>query len=130
MVKQSFLKSDRLKSNKSIEFLIRKGRILRYFPLKAHFIIAEVKEPTTKSTIKAAFIVPKRLFKKAIDRNRLKRLMREAFRKNKDSISEYFVNFNKSVDIAFVFIGDQPCEYFVIEEQMKTIFGELISKCK
>ncbi|MDX9694701.1 MAG: ribonuclease P protein component [Bacteroidales bacterium] len=130
MVKQSFLKSDRLKSNKSIEFLIRKGRILRYFPLKAHFIIAEVKEPTTKSTIKAAFIVPKRLFKKAIDRNRLKRLMREAFRKNKGSISEYFANSNKSLDIAFVFIGDQTCEYIALEQQIITMFEELKSKSK
>lgn len=130
MLKQTLLKSDKLKSSKSIELLIRKGKILRSSPLKTHYIITEVNQLTTKSTIKAAFIVPKRLFKKAIERNRLKRLMREAFRKNKDSISEYFVNFNKSVDIAFVFIGDQPCEYFVIEEQMKTIFEELISKCK
>ncbi|MGE0089846.1 MAG: ribonuclease P protein component [Bacteroidales bacterium] len=130
MVKQSFLKSDRLKSNKSIELLIRKGKSQRYFPLKIYYIITELSEPKLKASIRVAFIVPKRLFKRAIDRNRLKRLMKEAFRKNKASISEYIAISNKTIDIAFFFIGDQLCDYIVVEQQIIKIFEELINKCK
>ena len=66
----------RLKSRKKIERLFESGNRLQKFPLKAVYVV----EPTESPGFQIAVSVPKKLFKRAVDRNLLKRRMREAFR--------------------------------------------------
>jgi ribonuclease P protein component len=76
-------KEERLKSNKLIEKLYQEGTSIKVFPLRMVYI-----QTTHTSTYPAQMgvSVPKRNFKRAVDRNRLKRLLRESYRKEKYTI--------------------------------------------
>lgn len=63
----------------------------------------------------AMFVVPKRTFKRAHDRNKLKRRMREAYRLNKAFFYEVVKLKNKKILISFLFIGKKSEDYKLIE---------------
>ncbi len=79
----SFPKSERLNKKKVIQELFDKGSSFYLYPLRVFF----QKCSNPESTHQAMFSVSKRNFKKAADRNLIKRRMREAFRLNKAAIS-------------------------------------------
>lgn len=93
---EKFPSSEKLKSKILIDRLFTEGRSIKVFPLK--LIYLPIEDPSAK-TCKTGVSVPKRNFKKAVDRNYFKRLMREAFRKNK-----YLVEGNPGPKYAFMFI--------------------------
>ena len=82
-MKYTLGKEERLKSNKLIEKLYQEGTSIKVFPLRMVYI-----QTTHTSTYPAQMgvSVPKRNFKRAVDRNRLKRLLRESYRKEKYTI--------------------------------------------
>ena len=90
-------KTEKLKSTKEIDKLFTEGRSLKAFPFKLIYTSIPVREDG--ELLKTGFSVPKRLVKKAVDRNRIKRLMREVFRKNK-----YLVKKELSEPHAFMFV--------------------------
>ena len=102
-MKFTFNKKDKLKSKTLIEQLFSEGKSVSAFPLRLVYM------PTTfndGALFKTGVSVSKRNFKKAVDRNRIKRLMREAFRLHKHD----YIN-NMSVPYAFMilYIGkDKP----------------------
>ncbi|TDL99824.1 MAG: ribonuclease P protein component [Flavobacteriaceae bacterium] len=71
-------KEKKLKKRKDIELLFQKGIGKNFFPLRAIYLPQQ--EP--KNGVKVLFSVPKKRFKKAVDRNKIKRLLREAYRLN------------------------------------------------
>ena len=77
----TFKKEEKLKSRKIIGKLFSAGQSFGAFPLRLVWL--EMNEKHGKSPIKFSVTVPKRAFPKAISRNRIKRLMREAWRLNK-----------------------------------------------
>lgn len=113
-MKESFSRKEKLKSKILIGRLFSEGSSLNKFPLRLVFLPLEGMEVQQH---KAAVSVPKRNFKKAVDRTHLKRLMREAYRKNK-----YLVNTNgKSFAFLFIYVGKQKEEYHKIFEVMEGI---------
>ena len=118
---ESFGKKEKLKSKILITRLFKEGRSLNKYPLK--FIYMPVSEVRFEAH-KTAVSVPKRNFRKAVDRIFLKRLMREAFRKNK-----YLVTSNMSTKYAFMFIytGREKASYqklFETTEELLKRFAE------
>lgn len=93
---ETFPSSEKLKSKILIDNLFSEGNSIKKFPIKLIFLPITNPEITTNKT---GVSVPKRNFKKAVDRIYLKRLMREAFRKNK-----YLVDSNLSKKYALMFI--------------------------
>ncbi len=73
---------ERLKSAKSIEHLFSEGKAISAYPLRLVF----VSKPNSTVPMQCAFSVSKRHFKKAVDRNRIKRLLRESYRKIKPTL--------------------------------------------
>jgi ribonuclease P protein component len=75
---------ERLKSAKSIEHLFSEGKAISAYPLRLVFIA----NPNGSGPMQCAFSVSKRHFKKAVDRNRIKRLLRASYRKIKPALYE------------------------------------------
>lgn len=75
-------KKVKLKSEKQITFLFKEGKSFTSYPLRFHYISND------NLNSKVLFSAPKRLFKKAVDRNRAKRILREGYRKH-ERIKEY-----------------------------------------
>ena len=80
---QTFSKEERLHEKKIIKELFEKGRVFYLGPFKVVWIHCEYEG---KYPAKVLISVPARNFKKATDRNYIKRMMREAYRKNKNII--------------------------------------------
>lgn len=103
MISEKFPASEKLKSKILIDRLFSEGKSIKIFPLKLIYI--PIKHPGI-TTHKTGVSVPKRNFKKAVDRNYIKRLMREVFRKNK-----YLVESNLQEKYALMFIYTTPKKY-------------------
>ena|ERR1700733_12608648 len=76
----TFHKSERLCSRKTIESIFNSGKIINVFPVR---LLWTESSPEEKINLKIAIIVPKKNFKRAVDRNKIKRHIREAYRLNK-----------------------------------------------
>ena len=83
-MEETFGKKEKLKSKILIDRLFSEGKSLKKYPLR--LIYLPLNDPSAENN-KTGVSVPKRNHKKAVDRNKLKRLMREAFRKNKYLVS-------------------------------------------
>lgn len=111
----TFHKQERLCSKKQIDLLFSKGKSQLSYPVKVIFIDTPV---ALQFPAQAMFVVPKRQFKKAHDRNKLKRRMREVYRLNKKIIYGTLQANGKKIIIAFIYVGKKIEEFPVIEKAM------------
>lgn len=107
-------RAERLKSKKVIDVLFTKGDSFLQFPVKFVYLVTELPE---KYPVQVGVSVSKKNFKKAVDRNRIKRLLREAYRLNKhkiyDSIGE------KQLALFLIYVGKDLPDYTLIENGIK-----------
>jgi ribonuclease P protein component len=97
------------------------------FPIKVVFMNVEVDMPFP---IQAMFVVPKRNFKKAHDRNKIRRRMREAYRLNKNSVYAEFKPEDKKMAIAFIYTGKEEKDYLTIETSIKKLLVAIVDNKK
>ncbi|OBX26599.1 ribonuclease P protein component [Gelidibacter algens] len=112
---QSFKKTEKLKSQKLIEKLFSDGKSVAAYPLRLVYIKTSFDDA---AKIKAGVSVSKRHFKKAVDRNRIKRLMREAYRLNK---SKYFNNIPDQYAFMILYTGKSDIDFKTISKKMNTL---------
>jgi len=108
-----FTKQERLCSKKQIDLLFLKGSNATAYPIKLIFMETEL---GYVKPCQAMFVVPKRSFKRAHDRNKLKRRMREAYRLNKEQFYELLKLKDKKIILCFLFVGKKAEEYKEIEK--------------
>jgi ribonuclease P protein component len=122
--KNTFRKHDRLKSSLEIDALYRENQFVASYPLKCYYSFSE--KPEEKSAVRVAFAVPKRSFKHAVDRNKIKRRLREAYRLNFRKIFEPFLNQNeKQLKLFFIYTGKEIMEYGNIEKNMQVVLKRI-----
>lgn len=92
-------------------------------PLRAFYKIADAAEgvPPVRVMVSA----PKKLFKRAVRRNRLKRLMREAYRLNKTTLCHAAADAGKQIDIAIVYGSAEVADYKIVEDGVKNILAQI-----
>lgn len=116
-------KQERIKSSREIEVLFQQGSKWSSYPLLIFYKV----NPNTNKLIRAAFTVSKKNYKRAVDRNRIKRLMREAHRLNKSILYDYFPE-NTQVDLIYVYIGKEILSFAQIEEKTKNFIAKLVAQ--
>jgi len=111
-----FPPSEKLKSRKLIETLFAEGKNVKSFPLLLVYLPLEHE---SDALFQVGFSVSKRKFKHAVDRNRVKRLMREAYRLNKNNLLE---KHTKKHILMFIYISNNILTYNEIEAAMLKVF--------
>ncbi len=109
----SFPKKEKLKSKKLIEQLFVEGNSVSSFPIK--LIYLQTKLPF-EVAIQAGVSVPKKNFKSAVKRNRIKRLMRESYRLNKALV---FNNSKGSFAFLFLYLGKEMPDFTLVDKNLK-----------
>lgn len=97
---------------------------MHIFPFR---VVYKVEMSTEMSKgIQAGVGVSKQYFKHAVDRNRIKRLMREAWRLQKASLQQIVTERNKYVSVFILFRGNEMPEYELISSKMSKVIDQLI----
>ncbi len=118
--KFGFGKNEKLKSRKAIESLFSKGNRRKEYPVSAIFQLVE----NDDVPVKVGFSVPKRLIRKANQRNLIKRRMRESYRLNKHNLQPLIEN-NKQLQIMFVYMDSELTNYNIIESKLVLLLHKI-----
>jgi ribonuclease P protein component len=118
-------RSERLKSEKAISELFETGISLIIQPIR---LIYQLKTSTENISVKVGFVVPKKNFKRAVDRNLLKRRMREAYRLNKQLIIKEGSNTLSGLEIMLIYQGQKAEDFTKISESIKALLNKLSLK--
>jgi ribonuclease P protein component len=116
--RHTFRKAERLNGRKAIEQLVASGRNIVIAPFRLLWIPIVL---PTDFPAQIAFSVPKRNFKKAVDRNRMKRLMRESYRKNKSDIYTLLAERKLQCALLLNYSGKTQISFVEADEKIKQI---------
>lgn len=118
----SYSKKEKLKSEKLIEQLFSEGKSVSAFPLRMVYLKTDFDDEVQ---FKTGVSVSKRNFKNAVDRNRIKRLLREAYRLNKAC---YFNNILGSYALMILYISKDGTDFDSIDKKMKLLLDTFSKK--
>ena len=118
----TFKKDEKLKSRKTIEELFKDGKSFSNFPFRILWKFTK----TPKAPVQTGFAVSSKHFKKAVDRNRIKRLMREAYRHKKNELQTQLTQQQKQMAVFIIYVGNELPDYEFIFEKMDHVLTRLI----
>jgi ribonuclease P protein component len=116
-------KAEHLCSQKDIELLLRQNNVSFTYPFKCYWRLQPQKDTPLH---RIAMAVPKHLFKRAVDRNRIKRLIREAYRLNKAIL--YEENTAQKADMLFVCVCKELPSYSIVVHGIKNILKQIATQ--
>lgn len=115
--------AERLKSKKEIDALFRSGKAFFIYPLKVCYTI----QPASESSValKMGISAPKKLFRKAVERNYLKRIAREAYRIQKPGLLAACKTQNSQLQLMLIYVAAGPHSYQNVYKTMSQIITRL-----
>ena len=116
-----FGKESKLKSRNVIQQLFSEGKHVLVYPLKAVYIFGN-----EKHHLQAGVSASKRNFKKAVDRNRIKRLIRETYRVQKPKLENHLIQNKQTLSVFFMYIGKETPEYDQLMESTEKIIKRIV----
>ncbi len=130
----TYKKQDKLKSRKQTQYLFSKGQSIHVFPIKLIFTIEIIETDANKAmaefngVLQAGVGAPSRTFRKAVQRNRVKRLLREAYRLEKPSFMEQLSLTNKRLNLFFLYTDSVVLTQLEIQHKIKEALNLLVKK--
>jgi ribonuclease P protein component len=127
-------KTERLKSRKIIEQLFKEGKSFSSFPFRVLYLTvnkdaaAQQKQPHQTTPLQCGFGVSTRHFKKAVHRNRVKRLLREAWRLQKSELQQLLEVQQKQLAVFVIYTANELPLYPLVYEKTGGILKRLKEK--
>lgn len=118
----TFGKEERVTGEKRIEKLFTDGQSFIAYPLRVVFMEYECEKPRSASVL---ISIPKKRLRLAVQRNRMKRLIREAYRLNKHLFCGTCLKDGCGIDIAFIYIKNELSEYAAVEKGIHKALREI-----
>jgi ribonuclease P protein component len=115
-------KAAKLKSRKQIELLFAEGKGFTAFPVKVVYLVQKNNDPETdheNATVQVGVSVSTRHFKHATDRNRIKRLLREAYRQQKHELVETAGQKGLGLSVFFIYLDKTMPDYDLLFDKMR-----------
>jgi ribonuclease P protein component len=114
-------KSERLKSRKQIDALFESGKKITQFPFRVIY-----RQERGGKEIKAGFTVSSKNFPRAVDRNRIKRLIREAYRIQKAELGTCVKKNQTLLHLFFIYTGRDIISFKELSHRLKQILDKLV----
>ncbi|MDD2196380.1 MAG: ribonuclease P protein component [Bacteroidales bacterium] len=118
-----FPKQEKLCSKKSIETIFSTGINQFYYPYKVLYLPSAIIDEFPFAQV--MFVVPKRKFKRAVDRNRIKRKMREAYRLNKHLLEEWCIKNNTHIKLVVMYVASSHENFNAHQKAIQCIFSTI-----
>ena len=124
--RHTFTKEERVTGAKRVDAIFASGKSFISYPLRIVYLQHE-QSPINKCSILVS--VPKKRIKKAVHRNRIKRLIRESYRLNRELINNIDIS-EQSLDIAFIYVKDTASDYVEIQKAMQKALKQIAIRTK
>ena len=122
---QTLCKAERLFGKKQVDFLFEKGE---HFTLGNFFIVWIYKNNLSSFPAQILISIPKKKVGKATARNKLKRLIKEAYRKQKKLLYKPLTNQKKQIQFAIIYQNTNILTYKEIESEINLVLNRLVNK--
>lgn len=123
-MKKTLKKAERLYKRDSINQLFLNGKTINLYPIRVLYNTeAEIEEDGV--SLKATWVIPKRSFKNAVDRNALKRKIKEAYRIHKGALQQKLKEEGKCLHLIFIYNSKEKTSYKIIEDKIILILQRL-----
>jgi ribonuclease P protein component len=128
----TYQKTDKLKSRKQTQHLFSTGQAINVFPIRLIYTIEPIESTAANlsltSILQAGVGAPSRTFRKAVQRNRVKRLLREAYRLEKPNFISQAALDNKRVNLFFLYTDALVLTQVEIQGKLKEALSILVTK--
>jgi len=130
----TYKKTDKLKSRKQTQHLFSTGQAINVFPIRLIYTIEPIASSldniSPTSLLQAGVGAPTRTFRKAVQRNRVKRLLREAYRLEKPNFLSQASLENKRINLFFLYTDALVLTQVEIQGKVKEALSLLVTKLK
>lgn len=121
-------KAERIHSKTIVDQMFTGGisKSFSVFPLRVVYMPVQEQEASVSILVS----VSKKRFKRAVKRNRVKRQIREAYRKNKQELLDLLDQQGQQLAVAFIYLSDELIPSGLIEEKMKVLLARILEKAQ
>jgi ribonuclease P protein component len=129
--KFTYQKKDKLKSRKQMQFLFSKGTAINMHPIRLLYTIEKAEDGIfSDGVLQVGVGAPSRQFRKAVQRNKVKRLLREGYRLEKPNFTNSINLTNTRLNLFFLYVDANVQTQQQIQATIKLLLQKLADKLK